>query len=141
MTKLRQHIEDVRLRLTAIAEGELALVEALGDALSRVDERLLRDVRNLAAEHEARRGAILGELQTLAARMGAFPASHEPLPAIAAEHEAASHERHGSALCGDWRQATKNMENDLDFLDAGGACNGHSSLSELGFDRDIRKRA
>ena len=36
---------------------------------------MLQDVRNLAAEHEGRRGVILNELQGLASRLGVFPAA------------------------------------------------------------------
>jgi hypothetical protein len=118
MTGLREHIEQLRLRLTTVASGELALVRALGDALSRVDEKLLQDVREVSAAHEARRGAILSELETLAARMGAFPAIPEPvarfdsgvrIPSYGDGAETGVHR-------GDWRQAAKNMEEDMDFL-------------------------
>jgi hypothetical protein len=121
MSKLIEHIEQVRRRLTEIAGSELALVRALGDALSRVDEKLLRDVRNVTAEHEARRGAILSELQTLSSLIGTFPAPHEAVPAIGSEAETGGYDgasRYQAALsAGDWRQAAKNIEDDLDFLD------------------------
>jgi hypothetical protein len=52
------------------------VVEALGDALIRHDQQLLQDIRNIATGHEARRGAILNELQALAGSIGMVP-SHE----------------------------------------------------------------
>jgi hypothetical protein len=52
------------------------VVEALGDALNRHDQQLLQDIRNIATGHEARRGAILNELQALAGSIGMVP-SHE----------------------------------------------------------------
>jgi hypothetical protein len=73
MTSLIQQIEEMRTRMNELAAGEQDLVRALGDALSRTDQKLLEDVRSVAADHEARRGAILNELQSLAARMGALP--------------------------------------------------------------------
>ena len=81
MTSLIQQIEEMRTRMNELAAGEQDLVRALGDALSRTDQKLLEDVRSVAADHEARRGAILNELQSLAARMGALPRhrrSHTP---------------------------------------------------------------
>ena len=119
MSRLIEHIEKVRMRLTEISASELHLVRALGDALSRVDEKLLRDVRAVTAEHEARRGEILNELQVLAVRVGSFPAPNEPYTAIGAEGEAqdGANGYHTAIGAGDWRQAAKNIEDDLDFLD------------------------
>jgi hypothetical protein len=83
MTKMVQLVEEMRARLTQIADSEQALVRALGEALSLVDQKLLHDVRNLTTEHEARRAAILYELQGLASRIGAFPtAQSEPAPGL-----------------------------------------------------------
>jgi hypothetical protein len=65
-----------------VVPGEQELVRALGDAMSRADQKLLQDVRGAAADHEARRGAILNELQSLAARMGALPRPREPYTAL-----------------------------------------------------------
>jgi hypothetical protein len=49
------------------------VVEALGDALNRLDQEILQNIRNIAAGHEARRGAILNELQALAGSIGMVP--------------------------------------------------------------------
>jgi hypothetical protein len=73
MTSLIEQIEEMRARMNALAAGEQDLVRALGEALTRTDQKLLQDVRSVASDHEARRGAILNELQSLAARMGALP--------------------------------------------------------------------
>jgi hypothetical protein len=70
MTKLLQHIEEMRVRLSEIAGDEQALVQALSDALNRLDHQLLRGVRTIATEHEQRREDILGELQNLAGSIG-----------------------------------------------------------------------
>lgn len=131
MTKLLEHIESVHGRLAEIAHDELELLKALRAALSRVDQQLLNDVRAVRAEHEARRGAILDELHGLAAAIGAFPA--QPVAAIqdAAAHQIPSYAetadiRPTPRLRGDWRQATRNIEDDLDFeVDFG--MNGHGS--------------
>jgi hypothetical protein len=127
MTDLRHYVDQMRLRLTEIATGELALVRALGDALSQVDQKLLWEVRQVTAAHEARRGAILGELQSLASHIGAFPAVE---PAAALEKDVPAEPRAREALSslrpGDWRQAAKNIEADLDFvLEADFNDNGH----------------
>lgn len=149
MSRLIEHIEKVRMRLTEISASELHLVRALGDALSRVDEKLLRDVRSVTAEHEARRGEILNELQLLATRVGSFPAPVDPMTAIGAEAGAAEvanghHNGHHHAALGvgDWRQAAKNIEDDLDFLDwelgreTRAAANGSNGRHH--FNHDIR---
>ena len=77
MTKMIQLIEEMDSRLSQIADAENELVRALGHALSRVDQRLLQDVRKITTEHEFRRGAILHELQGLATRIGAFPIARQ----------------------------------------------------------------
>jgi hypothetical protein len=83
MTKLLQHIEEMRVRLSEIAGDEQALVQALGDAFKRLDQQLLRNVRTTAADHELRREEVLSELQDLAVfRQPLAPpqASEELLP-------------------------------------------------------------
>lgn len=73
MTTLAQQIEQMRSRVDEIARNDERLVTTLANALNRADEKLLNDVVELAEEHEARRGAILKELQVLACRLGTFP--------------------------------------------------------------------
>jgi hypothetical protein len=111
MTNLIQQIEEMRIRTSELASSEQGLVRALGDALSRADQKLLQDVRSVAAEHEARRGAILTELQSLSARMGALPRPRGPFAALT-EAPPPSRETPQPVLNGgDWRQAAANIEN------------------------------
>ena len=70
------------------------MLRTLGEGLAAVDQRLLQEVRSVAAAHEARRGAILGELQMLARRMGALPGRREQ---VAALENAAQEERYVGA--------------------------------------------
>jgi hypothetical protein len=124
MTKMVQLVEEMRARLSQIADSEQALVRALGEALSLVDQKLLHDVRNLTTEHETRRAAILYELQGLASRIGAFPtAQPEPAPELDyADPAMVAIGAHSSAVNGssrpfsrgDWRQAASNIEDGLD---------------------------
>ena len=119
MSKMIQLVDEMRTRLTEIAEREQALVRALGEALTRVDHRLLQDVRSITTEHEARRGAILLELQSLASRIGAFPAAREPAAplnyaASAPKPLAAAYDRPSMFHRGDWRKAASNIEDELD---------------------------
>jgi uncharacterized protein (DUF885 family) len=121
MTKMSQLVEEMGARLGQIADAEQQLVRALGEALSRVDQELLQHVRNITTEHEARRGAILQELHTLAARIGAFPVAREPLPGVEYAEPPAARPPIAAAngnmrpfIRGDWRQAASNIEDELD---------------------------
>ena len=86
MTKLAQYVEEMRMRLSEIARDEQALVQALRDALNRLDQQLLGGVRTIATEHELRREDIIGELQGLADGIGmvrqplGVPQAPEELP-------------------------------------------------------------
>jgi len=117
MTTLTQQIEALRLRMNQLASGEQELVRALGDALSRADQKLLQDVRSVALEHEVRRGAILNELQSLAQRMGTLPRPRGPFAALEEtpldlqSREAAPPTAGG----GDWRKAAANIQDELAF--------------------------
>jgi hypothetical protein len=129
MSKMIQLVEEMRARLNQIADTEQQLVRALSEALSRVDQKLLQDVRDIANEHEARRGAILYELQGLASRIGAFPPAREAVPGLEyaepAQAHAHAHTPRPIAAAngnqrppfqrGDWRQATNNIEDELDI--------------------------
>ena len=106
MTQLLQHIEEMRVRLSEIASDEQALVQALGDALNRLDQQLLGGVRTIATEHEQRREEILGELQELASGIGM---ARETLEAPQAPEELPSYRRANGLrerIIGprDWRQ-------------------------------------
>jgi NAD(P)-dependent dehydrogenase (short-subunit alcohol dehydrogenase family) len=105
VSKLRQHVEDMRTSVTQTASNEQSLVKSLGDALNHVDQQLLRDIRKVAAEHEARRAVIFNELQALACNIGVFQPAPE-VTALPAHSE--GHHPYFPAV-GDWRQATRNL--------------------------------
>jgi hypothetical protein len=112
--KLLQQIDEMRGKLNDISGDEKTLIKALGDALNRLDQQLLLDVRNLATDHEVRREAILAELQSLAASIGMF---RPPLEGPAATDGAPSYvssQAHQSIAPGDWRQAASNIEDELE---------------------------
>lgn len=128
MTKLHLHIEEMRVRLAESSTSELALVRSLSEALRRLDDKLLREVRNVTLEHEARRTAILGEMLNLAARLCTLPDHTAPdhrAQAVSQAPHVATIEQHpapaaaepipvnGSA--GDWRQAARNIQDDLEY--------------------------
>lgn len=115
MSKLSQQIDDMRARLAENAENERTLLRALSDALDEVDQRLLREVREVTAEHEARRVAILGELQGLAVRLCAFPAHESASLLEQAGSGAAPQRQFNRHAPGDWRLAARNIEDDLDL--------------------------
>ncbi len=122
MTKSKDYVDRIQCKLEDVANREQLLIRALGEALSVADRRLLDDVRSLTIEHETRRAMILSELQTLAARIGTFPAAAEPFEAI--EHEvpdlpyepddaeleaSAAETEEADAAGGDWRKALENI--------------------------------
>lgn len=69
----KDQFAEMNARLEETERREKALMQALRDRLSAVDQKLLEDVRNIGLEHEGRRTMILTELQSLAERVGAFP--------------------------------------------------------------------
>jgi hypothetical protein len=81
LTRLSPHIDQMRTKLAQNSEHERSLVQSLSDELKRFDQGILRGIRTIAAEHEARRAGILDELQALASSIGTFPA-HETPPAL-----------------------------------------------------------
>jgi hypothetical protein len=136
MTKIIQLVEEMGAKIAHLKDTEEELVRALGEALNRVDQRLLQNVRAITSEHEARRGAMLHELQCLAARIGSFPTPRRPIsgieyaepavrpikaangpapngiPAVDGLDAADGHET--LLQCGDWRQAVSNIQDELD---------------------------
>ena len=133
MSKMIQVVEELRDKLTSVADQEQKLVASLRDALNRFDQKLLQDVRSIAADHEARRSAILNELQGLATRMGAFPAIRSETrppqvpgdlrpgvtgaPAAAPESAPALPAGNGRLRAvegGAWRDATDKLQSELD---------------------------
>lgn len=127
MSKMIQLVEELRERLSTIADGEQKLVASLREALNRFDQKLLQDVRSITAEHESRRSAILTELQGLASRMGAFPPPRDarlganlgapglnagnvdgPPPSLTANGRLRAVEG------GAWREATDKLQSELD---------------------------
>lgn len=110
MTKLRQHIDEMRAGLTQTSTGEQSLVKGLGDALNQIDQELLRDIRKVATEHEARRAVIFNELQALACNIGVF----QPPPAMDAIPQQNNGHPYFPAV-GDWRQATRNLSYQDEF--------------------------
>ena len=82
MGTLTEQIEQMRLRINEVASVENAGVKGLADTLRQADDRLLKQVRLAAAEHEVRRRTILWELEMLASRIGMCPQPREPRAAI-----------------------------------------------------------
>lgn len=109
MTKLLQQLEEMHIRIAETATHEEALLKALDEALTRLDEQLLADVQTIASEHQVRRTAILGELQNLAAGIGMFQVQR---PAVTAREDIEQPAYIPSA--GDWREAMSNIADDAE---------------------------
>lgn len=118
MTRIHQNVDEMLVRLTEESHGEMELIRALGDAIRRVDEQLLREVRNVTIQHEMRREAIVGELQTLATRLCALPARNAARATVAAidQPRPYAHPEVDSTTGGaDWREAAQNINDDFEF--------------------------
>jgi hypothetical protein len=122
MTRIHQNVDELLVRLTEESQGEMELIRALGDAIRRVDEQLLREVRNVTIQHEMRREAIVSELQTLATRLCALPARNAARATVAAidqqtrtQEPAEIEAMPNNAGGADWRTATQNINDDFEF--------------------------
>jgi hypothetical protein len=115
----------LRQRLSQTAAGEHTLVKDLSDSLHALDQQLLHAVRQVAAEHQIRRGTILNELQSLADSIGMFQSPNGVTHRVAAPDDAAAAVQIGLAnqaaatAPGHWRRATENLniEDDLAKLE------------------------
>lgn len=117
MTALPENIETLLDKLTENSRNEMDLIRTLAEAVRRVDDQLLREVRSVAIAHEIRREAIVGELQTLANRLCALPARALDVsakPSIVHEQTLEKgNDANGSGA--DWRQAAQNIGDDEEF--------------------------
>ena len=131
MTGLHQNIEDILARLLEKSRGELDLVRTLADAIRRVDEHLLREVRSVTLQHEVRREAIFGELQNLATRLCSLPVMNGAASMAAIDQQthtnghAAMDAVQSNAGGADWRQAAQNINEDHDEFDFEFAAHRH----------------
>ena len=127
MTGPDKNIEDLLNQLADNSRSELNLVRTLADAIRRVDDQMLREIRGVTLQHEIRRETIVGELHSLAGRLCNLPVKNMPLPSRAtieqrrnvqeSVHEddtADAAQPNGGGA--DWRQAAKNIENELDYI-------------------------
>jgi hypothetical protein len=116
LTELTPHINEMRTKLSQTAEHERSLVQALSDALKRMGQETLQNVRNIGAEHEARRAGIMIELQALAASIGTFQPSREPVEPATQQQIHYGHQYTPPPTSGDWRQATRNVDGEFENL-------------------------
>lgn len=118
MTGMPKNVEELLDRLAENSQSELDLVRTLADAIRRVDERMLREVRNVTLEHEIRREAIFSELQNLAGRMCSLPARSATRPTIDQQGRTHAHvaiDAGNGVSGGDWRQAAQKIDDELEF--------------------------
>jgi hypothetical protein len=113
LTELTPHIDEMRTKLAQTADHERSLTDALSDALKRMDQETLQNVRNISAEHEARRAGIMIELQALAASIGTLQPAREPVESAAQQQIDYGHQYTPPPTSGDWRQATRNVDGEF----------------------------
>jgi hypothetical protein len=117
--KLLQHVDEMRERLRQTAATEQSLVRDLGNALNALDQKLLQDVRQVAAEHQTRRGMILDELEALAGSMGMFLPAREAVTTQQMPQQIDFGQQYDgeqyAPSAGDWRLATKNLSFEDEF--------------------------
>ena len=119
MAHLSQKLAEMHRKLAENTQEEQALIRALDAALNHVDEKLLSEIREVTAHHEARRSMIMTELQQLAGRLCAIPlTASEPLTAIETDVRPKpinGHTNGATHAPGNWRIAAQNIQDDLDF--------------------------
>ena len=117
MTTLIQQIEDMRVHVNEMANAEQRLVQALGEALNRADQKLLHDVRTIASEHEIRRSVIFKELQALAARVGLLPSEPSAVLKSAPRElpRSVQHDDRQATRLGNWQLPANTIQDELDF--------------------------
>lgn len=119
MTGLPENIEQMLQRLTENSKSELNIVRALADGIRRVDEQILREVRQVALQHEVRREAIFGELQELASRLCVLP-SRNVMTAINSRDYTSAVPPALTATAanggGDWRMAAQKIDDELSAI-------------------------
>jgi hypothetical protein len=122
MTGLPENIEQMLQRLMENSKSELDIVRQLADGIRDADDRMLREVRSVALQHDVRREAIFGELQELAARLCKLPARTILTPVNGRGYtrgHAAIEGRNGHVDAqsgGDWRQAAQKIDEELTEL-------------------------
>ncbi|MDX2205706.1 MAG: hypothetical protein NW223_23345 [Hyphomicrobiaceae bacterium] len=118
---LGEEIETLRDQMRQAALQEEAMLRSLAESINAVEEMLLQRVRDIAAEHGARRSQLLDELRGLAGRIGTLPAVTEssrleggvvPVMFSLASSEAAV-ARSGA----DWRHAARAIADDEELAD------------------------
>lgn len=120
MTGLPENIEQMLQRLTENSKSELNIVRALADGIRRVDEQMLREVRQVALQHDVRREAIFGELQELASRLCVLP-SRNVMTAInnrdyTSKVPPAAIANGTTNGGGDWRMAAQKIDDELSAI-------------------------
>ena len=116
LTNLHPHIEEMRTRLSQMADTERSQVQNLSDALNHIDQQLLQEIRRVGTEHQDRRGGILNELQALARTMGQFLPTREPVEPAAQRQIDYGHQYTPPPTSGDWRQATRNVDGEFENI-------------------------
>ena len=112
MKTLQQQIEDMRAHVKELTATERALIKALGDELRRSDDELLSAIQKVAAEHEVRRGVIMGELQALAAKAGLLPRPLSGRNTAVAPSESVDHR---PAISHYRQQASPSLEEEVSY--------------------------
>mgnify|MGYP001322718677 CR=1 FL=1 len=128
MSGMTKAVEEMLSRLENNSKTELNLVRAFAEAVRRVDDQMLHELRSLTMQHELRRETILDELQTIATRLCHLPARPVPpavragldQPALAQKRAQAETIEQGPVTSpnghgGDWRKAAQNIQEDLEM--------------------------
>ena len=125
MTGLHQNIEDILARLLEKSRGELDLVRTLADAIRRVDDHLLREVRSVTLQHEVRREAIFRRTSESCNAVMLAAGTQRIDNVDGCEIDQQTHTNGHAAIDAvqsnaggaDWRQAAQNITEDHDEFD------------------------
>lgn len=118
---LDEQIETLRAHVHDVTAREQSMLRSLSETIALAEENLLQQVREITAQHGARRAEVLAELQSLAGCIGSLPraldnGTDEMGEASTQIFPEAKYEPIAIAA-GDWRRATSIIEQDENMVE------------------------
>lgn len=117
---LDEQIETLRARVHDVTAREQSLLRSLRETISLAEDNLLQQVREIAAQHSARRAEVLVELESLAGCIGTFPRALDgdtDAGVVPTEFFPSPKVEPIAIAAGDWRRATSIIAEDENMVE------------------------